>query len=330
MKKFTALILTLISVLFLFTSCKAQPLVLDGKYYQSSLGPSTNVNETCVYDVSVVSNTPYKLTEYKNANVQYVIDQGTLTTTLTVLQGEDKQIYGDGYLYTSTLQTQGKYVIDGVEHPVQDEVITKTWFKDFIRSFAPCKTEKYINNNTLVYTDKYEVANYEFNYTVTYGDKATVNTTIIKDDFNHLTSLNGTLEYANYLNGAFVENEIILFTARTFNLTEDYYQAFNTLDVVSKKLQPMKYYTITSNGNLLIKNINLPTYTYNGITETNKKVDAAMLSIELNDVFSGSPIEAYYATNHSEMRHLLVEYYTKLNSNLGYLKYTLKEVTFSD
>ncbi|MBO5712626.1 MAG: hypothetical protein J6R88_00275, partial [Clostridia bacterium] len=234
MKKFIALLLSIISALFVLTSCSPTLLILDGKYYQRDKGIGSNyINETCVYDVSVAYQTPYQTTDYTNLNqtAKFVIDEGTLTTNLTNFDSDAQVKYGTtGYVYTSTLVVKGKYVINGVEQKIENEVTSKTYFKDFIYNFEPCYSEKQVKNSTLLnINNEYKVAYYEYGYTVNYGDKASTEITVTNDEFNHLTGLQGTFDFANYNEGAYVDNEILLFVPRTFNLSNDYSQSFKTV-----------------------------------------------------------------------------------------------------
>jgi hypothetical protein len=181
MKKLIALILTLIRVLFLLTGCNNQPLILDGRYFQSSPANETRVEETCVYDIKVVPNTPANSKEYKNEAVKLEISEGTLTTKLRVLTDEEIKTYGDGYYYESVTIVKGKYVIADIEHPFEDEITAKTYFKKFYEGYAPYRTEKHVKNHTLTANTFFEVADYEYEFTIDYGSKAVVEINVIKD-----------------------------------------------------------------------------------------------------------------------------------------------------
>ena len=150
-----------------------------------------------------------------------------------------------------------------------------------------------------------------------------------KDYKNRLNYLNGKTEY-EYNKGAFIENELLLFVPRSFNLDDSYLQSVKTLDVISRKIQPMQYTTANTESGVSVKTIKLPSYTYNGVTTENKDVLSTMRTLQLTDVFKGAEIETYYATDYTEMRHSLVQFFTKINSDLGYLQYTLKEVNFTN
>lgn len=325
MKRITALILSLISVLCFLTACSNLPLSLDGRYWQGSvLNGDIPINETCIYDVKVVNSIPSNSTEVKNNLASLVIEEGTFTTHLY------NGVYNNNecYVYESTLSIQGKYVIGENEFPINDYTVSKTYLKKFHQYLNPYYSEKEVSNNTLIVSSNaHVVKNYQYKYTIEYGDKAVVNFTPLNDTDGNLNHLKGKFEYANYNDGAFVDNEVIFFIPRAFNLTANYSQSFKTVDAVSKSLQNCSY-TTGSESSLDVKTFILPSYTYNDTLEENKSIQAAKLLIKLTDKYDGANIECYYATDYETMCHRLIKRYTTLNSNLGYIEYSLKEVVY--
>lgn len=322
MKKLTALILTLISACLILTGCGNQSLKLDEKYWQSSLTGQLPVDETSVYNVTVVNRTPSDSTEIKNDSIRLVVDEGKLVTHFVT----DDTVAA--YKLTSSLTIKGKYVVGDAEYEFEDATTSTTYLKKFEEKLKPVYTEKYVNNTTVVENSSgLVIAPFEYEYTINYGSSAVVNFNVIDDKYNALALHKGETSYSNYSEGAFVENEAILFIPRTFNITESYSQNFTTLDVISRKIQKCVYSSISGNSSSGVTTFVLPSFTHNGVAETNKSISTAKLYLKLNDTYSGSPIEAYYATDHLEMRHNLVKYYTALNCNLGYLEYSLIEVT---
>ena len=117
-----------------------------------------------------------------------------------------------------------------------------------------------------------------------------------------------------------------------FNNKESYSLSFNTIDVLTQKMHEMTFTTATPNSSLDVKTF---TFTYDNVfngekvtyAENSLKVVKVLLSI--NDTFSGSTIELYYAMDHKTDRFRLIKAYTPLNDNIGYLEYTLKSATLN-
>lgn len=329
MKKFLALILSLFSAFFVLTGCAPKSLILNGRYYQNNLAGDEALKETSVYTVTVVNKTPSNSTEVKNDSVTMVIDEGIFTTTLTSasLLSDDLNKYHNGYLYETTLSIIGKYVINGVDHPFNDEYKTTTYLKAYHENLQPYETTKTVKSSTLLASNEYFVDTIEYSYVIKYEDKANVDFTVIKDDKNRLDSLKGSVSYSKYNDGAFIDNELILFLPRTFNLENNYLQNFKTVDVLSKKVQNCAYSNTIIEDKPDVKTFTLPAYTLNNGAPEDKTVTATHLTVKLTGTYKGAEIEAYYANDQKDMRRNLVKLYTAVNSSLGYLEYTLKSVT---
>lgn len=329
MKKFLALILSLFSAIFVLTGCSNKSLILNGRYYQGNLAGDEALKETSVYTVTVVNKTPSNSTEVKNDNVTMVINEGTYVTTLTSasLLSENLNKYRNGYLYETNLSISGKYVINGVDHPFNDEYKTYTYLKSYHENLQPYETTKTVKSSTLLASNEYFVDTIEYSYVIKYEDKANVDFTVIKDDKNRLSGLDGSVSYSNYNDSAFIDNELILFLPRTFNLENNYLQNFQTIDVLSKKIQKLAYTNTIIEDKPDVKTFTLPAYTLNNGAPEDKTVTATHLTVELTGTYKGAEIEAYYANDQKDMRRNLVKLYTAVNSSLGYLEYTLKSVT---
>ena len=89
----------------------------------------------------------------------------------------------------------------------------------------------------------------------------------------------------------------------------------------------MTYYAGTDKTDVPdIKSFNL-SYLLNGNEVGGGELKAAKIKVMINDTFSGTAMEAYYANDHETHRHRMVKCYTALNDSLGYLEYTIKNVT---
>ena len=74
----------------------------------------------------------------------------------------------------------------------------------------------------------------------------------------------------------------------------------------------------------------LENYQINGGEVPAETIACNHVEIKINDTFKGSSIECYYATDRAVNRYRLIESYTYLNANLGYLKLKLKSADVTE
>ena len=284
-------------------------------------------NETVEYDVSVVSTTPSNSKEVKNNNVSFIIDLGTYVTNL-----ELKLVDGAvTYVYTTTLNIEGKYVIGGAETKVKDSFTTSTTFKNITENFMPISSQKSSSSTSTVYENSgvFEVMNFTYNYSINYGDKNAETTYSINNLKQEGEPTVKTATYKKYAEKPFVDNDLIMLLPRAYKFKDTIYETFNTIDVISSKNTDMIMTSSGSNGNgLNLKKLNV-NYLLNGESKGSNELEVCEISTFINDTYSGANFTGFYATDHQTHRHRLVEAYTALNLNMGYLKYTIKSATAS-
>lgn len=302
LKFLTALVLA--SFLMLLTACGNTTLSVDGFYwFENASSFPTNFVETLTYDVSVAHTTPSNSTEVKLDGYSLNVEEGVYTTTLKTISGTNER-----YEYVTELKLKGSYVTPTETKEFFDTFTTTT---EFSKALAPSKTKK-------VYAS--ELSSYAYEYEISY-DNGNANCTLTEfiGTDNENTS---TFEFNKLNEKAYVDNDLILLYGRLFNYNASYAQTFYTVDVLSKKVHEMTYRAGISGESLDVKS--LDNYSINGVTPTEAKVNCVRVGISINDTFSGSSIETYYATNHQTDRHRLVETYTRISSGIGYLKFSLK------
>ena len=121
-------------------------------------------------------------------------------------------------------------------------------------------------------------------------------------------------------------DEVILFAPRGYNIAgkNNFSVAFNSLDVVSKKVRSV-YFTAVTGDDAVAVSVECPA----NINNEDRAVQTVRVAVALSGTFTGANIECYYATQDSD-RKRLIECYTKVNDNLGYLKYSLKTVSVTE
>ena len=233
------------------------------------------------------------------------------------------------YYFKTELYIKGAYVKGDDSYPVEDKATSETWFKLFRDELAPVKTVKTVENNTVYLGSgyKYPTIEFAYNYTVDYDDgDATVHFNVVKDEHNALASLSGETKYKNVDKKPYVDNELLLFVPRAYDLTKGLTKTVNSVDVVGKSLRSLN---LNANSNET-KNVTLASgYAENGQAISDKtEISSVKLSIEINDTFSGRPVEAYFAAAAND-KHRPTLIYTALNENIGYLTYRLKSVEYA-
>lgn len=326
MKKLLVLILSFMTLAFTLTACGSTAFDFDGPYWKTAPNSASDeATETLIYAVEV-SNTTLSNTNVMQSDAKLELDGSSYYKTffdLVNLDGEQR------YYYETELYIKGAYVKGDDRYPVEDKTTSKTWFKLFRDELAPVKTVKEVKNNTVYLGSgyKYPTIEFAYDYEVTYDNgNATVNFNVVKDEHNALASLSGETKYKNVDKKPYVDNELLFFVPRAYDLTKGLTKTVNTVDVAGKSLRALNLNASASDA----KNVKLADgYSENGQTIPDKtEISSVKLSIEINDTFSGRPIEAYFATATDE-KHRPTLIYTAINGNIGYLTYRLKSVEYA-
>lgn len=328
MKKIFTLFLIAITTMFALTACGVQSLGYNAQYWHENMATVSYrpFSETIEYEVKVVNKTPSNATEISNKDIKMEITSGKYITILTMLEGEDGVPY---YSYETELLIEGKYLFKEEVKEFKNDVKTKTLFKTIVNDFMPISSTKSSNNTTTIMgaTNGYAVFDFNYSYEVNYGEKDATTTyslkTIGEKESDPIVKNN---TFKKYTDNAYVDSELLLLLPRAFNYDKSFMKSFSTIDVVTQKMQKMRYYAGTEKTEVPdIKSFNI-NYLLNGTEVGGEDLKAAKVQVLIDDTFSGSPMEAYYATDHPTHRHRMVKCYTALNDSLGYLEYTIKAV----
>ncbi|MBO5850843.1 MAG: hypothetical protein J6R29_00740 [Clostridia bacterium] len=346
MKKLTTLFALLLASLFLFTGCVSASITYDGEFWNKNPAGFTRIEETTVYDVKVVNTTPSYEDEIKNEHLKLEISDGTYTVTL-------KGVFADAnyYVLETELIVKGQYVYGENTIPVDDYVKTYTKFKSRANGFTPVysmrttfneKTGKqHYNTSMYSYASGYVESNLRYEYSIEYSGKDATSKLVygapIRDEnTNEIIdeqTIEETFTYKNYNDGAYIDNNLITFLPRAFNIKDDFYKGFSTIDVSNHEVKKM-FYTVSSSSNSVSQQTfeNL-TYDYL-IDGTLQTVESGFPTLRLysaiDGTFTGAAIELYYASDASTHRHRLIKSYSALNDNMGFIEYTIKSVNLKE
>ena len=349
MKKLTTILALLLASMFLLTGCISTSIKYDGEYWNSTPATFQSIEETIVYDVTTTTKTLSSDTEVKNQYLRLIIDEGTYTVTL---KGALAKV--NYYELTTELRIKGKYEYgpenseDVVSIPVDDYLKTTTKFESRANNFKPIYSSrttyneetqtKHFNTSMFSYMEGFIESHLSYDYSIEYDGKnaksiMTQSQLRIDEETNEITGedkIEDTFNYNNYDGGAYIDNNLITFLPRAFNLEDSFYQEFTTIDVPTHSVKKMLY-TVSESSNAVSQ------FTFDNLTYDYKIKDvpqtvesgftAYLLYAAIDNTFSGTPIELYYATDASFHRHRLIKSYTALNDSMGYLEYTIKSVS---
>ncbi|MBR2376591.1 MAG: hypothetical protein IKA85_02275 [Clostridia bacterium] len=328
MKKLFTLFLVLIISIFTLTGCGETPLGFKAQYWHENVATTDfhPLNETIEYDVKVVNKTPSNSAEMKNNDVKMEITNGKYITTLKMLEDENNVPY---YSYETELLIEGKYTFKEEVKEFTNDVKSTTLFKTIVNDFMPISTTKSSNKTTTIMSavNGYALFDFTYSYDVNYGEKDatskyTLNT--IGETKSEPIVKNNT--FKKYNDKAYIDSELLLLLPRAFSYEQSFMKSFSSIDVVTQKIQKMRYYAGTEKTEVPdIKSFNLK-YNLNGSETGAEDFKAAKVQVLIDDTFSGAAMEAYYAVDHPTHRHRMVKCYTALNDSIGYLEYTIKSV----
>ncbi len=330
MKKLLTSLLIVILSIYTLTGCSAtKTMGYKAQYWHSNVSTTDflSLNEQVVYDVKVVNTTPSNATEIKNSYLKMEVTNGKYITKLIMDRDENGEPY---YLYETELILEGKYIMGEEEHVFENNVNSSTKFKNIISEFKPITSSKQSTKSTTVMliNQNYAVYDFTYNYSINYGEKnATTYYELNALGEKETESIKKESTFKKYNDTPYVDNELLLLLPRAYNYDVGVLVEFSTIDVVLNEKHKMMYNgNNSSNSGPDIKKFNLR-YNLNGEDVGGNDFETARISMGINDTFSGSIIDAYYAVDHKTHRHRMVKCYTALNESLGYLEYTISSAT---
>lgn len=323
MKTIKKLLTLLILVLFTFslTACNSVGLKFDGNYwFNDATSFSSSFTEVLEYEISIVNKT-HSQGEIKQEGCELIIDKENsyFKTTLVSIPGTNSS-----YRYFTEFKLTGKFVILDQEKEFVDTFKT---LSEFTSDFKMLFSQKEYDS---------ELTNYSYNYTVTYDDE-NANCSLVEYPDDEQLKNEQQFVIKNVFEEGYIDNDVILLLGRGFNVETGFSQTFKSVDVLSKKLHSMAYTASHLNETLDVKQ--LKPYALNGslVTSSDSYIPCNHVNVSIQDTYSGSAIECYYAGDHKRDRHRLVEFFTLFDLSygtssfkLGYLDYTLKNVTLNE
>lgn len=346
MKKLLALFAMLLASTFFLSGCVEASISYGGEFWNKNPAGFSAIEETTVYDVKVVNTTPSYDAEFKNERLQFDIETGTYTVTLKGVLADVNY-----YVLETELIVKGKYVYGENEIPVNDYLKTYTKFESRANGFTPIYSKRttfneatqtyHYNTSMYSYANGYVESNLRYEYEIIYEGKNAKSNLVYGAPIRD----NDTLEiideqvieesytYNNYNGGAYIENNLINFLPRAFNLKDKFYQQFTTIDVPTHEVKKM-HYSVSEISDAVSQQV-FEGLTYNYVLNgENQSVESGFPTYRLfsaiDDTFTGAPIELYYASDATTHRHRLIKSYSALNDNMGFIEYTIKSVTLNE
>jgi|GEM_PF-3572509 len=298
--------------------------VFGGSYYLSdyeNLGIG-NLNETSVYRVTFAPS------EASPENVAYDLDEGSYTTHAYVSEYEGKRCYR----LDTTLLTKGTITVDGEATPFDDTVTTTAYFLGVDSALKPLFSSRSVKAHSLVYADnKYQALYYDYALKTTYGENdATVEFLPDNEASTGTYSLEeGTTEYKNVFQKTYLDNEVMLFAIRSFNLSTSFSASFDSVDSISKIKRTLSLSVAGSStansANTSAKETLDVTFTNGG--EIINKVDTFKLNLMISGTYTGSTIVLNYSDRaEKKTGQQLIRMQTSLPFNMGTFTYLITSV----
>lgn len=320
-KLFSALLVCAAVTSCACTSGTSTSTLFGGSFWlaDSEAGGVAYVNETCIYDFSLVD-----LREGLTAD----LSEHKLVTTLTNVTENNVQYYK----FTTELTVKGSYSCDGKTVPVDDKIVSECLFGGVTAQLRPYRSSK-----TVTAVSPYGLNSVGFTYsaysisTEYSGSTARVVVTPgspISDELEDLGVVenNPAASDKTYegLKTPFIDNEMTYFFPRAAVLTTGFSATYYSLDALTQKVLTMKLSVDSEKGSSEIK---IP-YSYNNMTATETTFTCFNASIAINDFFSGTPITLYYASagSKNENRKRLIKAQTVMPYSIGTQVFTLSAV----
>ncbi|MBQ3571927.1 MAG: hypothetical protein IJA15_03765 [Clostridia bacterium] len=331
MKKIKSLLVLLLTALTCLSSaCTGQDTVTTNLFAGSYWSTETSanlapINEVCVYNVTFEEA---DLGEGK-ARLKVESFTGTLTTTFT------RTAYNGTpcYKFETAFSATGQYSYKDTKSEIfTDSATSEVYFLGLNDKFTPLYSKKYNLSTAPVVSATSEEVKFvtmEYQVETSYNlesKKATSTFKGLEKSSEGYKLPDSEKVYDNYSkNSPLFDNESLLVVARAagFSPEKGFSGNFFTLDAISQKIHPMRLMINSTNptGDIELNELkidNLP---------ATAKFSVYNAQIAINDEFSGSAIELFYAVNTDKDFRRLIKIKKELAYSAGYITYTLASVT---
>ena len=330
MKKLKSLLVLLLTALTCLSSaCLGQDTVATnlfaGSYWSSETSADlAPVNETCVYNVT------FEKIEDGEDLLTALSFEGTLTTIFTKTAYEGTPCYKFETIFSAT----GQYSYKGTTSEVfTDSATSVVYFLGLNEKFSPLYSEKYNFSTAPIVsasTNEVKFVTMEYQTKTVYdaeSKKATATFTGLDGSTEGYKLQDSEKVYENYTKSSpIIDNESLFVIPRAAGLSDKgFSSSFYSLDVISQKIHPMR---LTVNSTNPTGEIDLGEIKVNGL-KTNLKLPVYNAQIAINEEFSGSAIELFYAVNTDQHFRRLLKIKKELAYSAGYIVYTLSSVSAS-
>ena len=321
LKKLSALFVCF--ALLLASACNTGETVISNmfasQYWLSDTETDVgNINETSVYTISFkeASDTEEGETKLKSTL------SGTLTTNIQNTTYENQKCYK----FTTSLVTTGTYTYGDKTAEINDTVTSTVYFLGISAKFFPLYSEKTVNTTSPTKASEFKFVNLSYSVSTKYNKAE--NSAVVKvvstapADASYKVA-EGERAYTKLTkNGAYLDNESLIFIPRASDLLSGFSASFNTIDALSQKLHNMN---LAVSSSAPTSEITLSNYMVNG-EPINGKFSCFNATISINNTFSGSALKLYYSSD-AKTHKRLIKMESALAYSLGSVVYELQSVT---
>lgn len=347
-KKFFAIILLAVALLFTFSgcSCEGATILSFSNAFNDKTAPLASYYEKCEYDVTYEEKNEFyaKASSLNNKNLKFSYDVGKYVTEFKVEAGlpqissSGKPITSDirdllegktVYHYKTSFSINIKYSINGGEEKTHTDTInTEVYFGNADLSFAPIFSDTQFETSLLLFSAP-DVQTFKSDYQTVYNQNfytLSGSSTLSDSKQNDVTEHNRT---ENYTFRSLIDNAQFMFAIR--NLTIETGKSGYFLAATLSYNQPKSI--AVSNATTYDSDVD---FTYNG-TSINSITTTSYNYALSESKSSGIPQYFFLQAKSTESlpnKSLLVKYiepvieYSSLNC-AGSLNYKLKTVTIS-
>ena len=338
MKKFIALLSALILSAVVFVGCSAtaaDPFTRAGFLADPSIKTVHPVSETNVYTVT------YEKNEKSSIGVEYAIDADAsfLKTELSVAKGDgDKGEAGkDYYLFKVELNVSGMYTIDGASAPATNVVSSEVYFCGLENSLKPVFSHRSADVVTLEdRSGKYGLTHYKYETTTRYGEKTATVTVTPDPQGDETYAVQGEYTMEKVFATNYIDNELLLFAPRAMDLDlsqsaqTGFYTTFNSLDVLSKKLNAMRLSFSKDETIVFADGASTRGYKNTEFYEPRTSVNVKTLTLSIASKYAGASQTLSFATakETNEQQRLIAATYPA-TLNIGTFRFLIKSSVIS-
>ncbi len=320
-KKISALFICF-ALLFASACNTSDPIVSNmfaSQYWLSNTEAEIGeINETSVYTLSFVE------AEVEEGETKLTSTlSGTFTTNI-----QNSTYKGQScYKFTTSLSSSGNYSYGDKTVDFNDTITSTVYFLGISAKFFPLYSEKTVKTTAPTKISGFDFVSLEYSVTTTYNKEeksafVKVTSNAAEDAPYKVAESEKTYTKLNK-NGAYFDNESLIFIPRASDLLSGFSASFNTIDAPSQEFHNMH---LAVSSTAPTSEIKLDDYTIDNV-KAPQTFNCYNATISINSTFSGLPLKLYYSADAKTHGKRLVKMETELGYSLGKIVYTLQSIT---